>query len=1286
MDLSASTVLEGAVANYTFTATLSNASEGITTVHTDQGDITIADGHTTGTLVIASGNAEDVYQDESSLTAKITGTSGGNFENLVVGSGLATAHVNDTTTDATVDLSASTVLEGAVANYTFTATLSNASEGITTVHTDQGDITIADGHTTGTLVIASGNGEDVYQDESSLTAKITGTSGGNFENLVVGTGLATAHVNDTTTDATVNLSTSNVTDHDPTITFTATLSNASHGVTTVHTDRGDVTIADGQTTGTLVVSTPNSSSLTATIAGTEGGNFEHLVVGTGSATAQVIDTTPPTVAVDIVATSLSDGTPSSNVTFTFSEAPGASFTPADITATNGTISGLTLDDATHYHATFTATDGVSAAGSVSVTAGSYTDAAGNLGSAGTDTVTIDRVNPTVAVDIVATSLSDGTPSSNVTFTFSEAPGASFTPADITATNGTISGLTLDDATHYHATFTATDGVSAAGSVSVTAGSYADPAGNLGSAGTDTVTIDTQNPTATVDLTAIATDSGTSSTDFITNDTTLTASGTNSALGSGEKIQISSNGGANWADVTQNTGTTWSYVDPTTHSTSFTYQVRVVDTAGNVGNTDTQAVTIDTAVGLPVITGFTTDTGTVGDHITSDTSLTINGTAEANSTVTVFQNGVSIGTTTADGLGNWSKVDSNVLVNGTTYQFTARQTDVAGNVSGLSASYAATIDTTAPSVSSIVFQNPNPDASGFTDVAITFSEAVGNFDASDLQWQTGGSGPPVTLSATSTPVKVISLTTLDNIHWALQLDYSGSSPSGKDNGRLIVTATYTDVSGNMGALGQTTSTNEKVAPAGVAGQPINLGLLDPGGIHGDISVSIAGVPSGWTLSEGTSNGDGTWTVVTNDVGSLTVTMPSAYTGALVLNVSETWTNADGSFGNAAIVDNVEAYAPGNPIFAISGDDNLTASSGNDLLVFSQPIGHDIVYSFDLMHDKIDLIGYAGFTAFADIQAHAANDAAGNAVITLGDGQTITLDGIDAGSLSADDFVFDQTPVVDNAVTMTISDGAILPLSGIIHNTGTISLSSTGNETDLRLIEHGISLEGGGQVLLSDNIGNVISGAVSDVTLTNVDNTISGAGQLGAGTMTLVNQSTIVATGTNSLEIDTGANAVINSGTLEATGSGGLVIDSAVSNFGLLWANGGNIIANHDVSGGAAQISGTATLELGGMASADVTFDFDAIGTLKLDHSINFTGAIAGLNADDQLDLADILSGAATTASYAANAAGDGGMLSISDGTHTAHIALLGQYSAGAFEVGADGAGGTLIKYLDPHVSS
>ena len=351
VSLSASTQTEGSSASYVFTATLSDASQGVTTIHTDQGDITIADGATTGTLTIAAGNGEDVYQDASSLTATITGVSGGNFEHLVVGSGTATANVTDTITDATVSLSASTQTEGSSASYVFTATLSDASQGVTTIHTDQGDITIADGATTGTLTIAAGNGEDVYQDASSLTATITGVSGGNFEHLVVGSGTATANVTDTITDATVSLSASTQTEgSSASYVFTATLSDASQGVTTIHTDQGDITIADGATTGTLTIAAGNgedvyqdASSLTATITGVSGGNFEHLVVGSGTATANVTDTITD-ATVSLSASTQTEGSSASYVfTATLSDASQGVTTihtdQGDITIADGATTG-----------------------------------------------------------------------------------------------------------------------------------------------------------------------------------------------------------------------------------------------------------------------------------------------------------------------------------------------------------------------------------------------------------------------------------------------------------------------------------------------------------------------------------------------------------------------------------------------------------------------------------------------------------------------------------------------------------------------------------------------------------------------------------------------------------------------------------------------------------------------------------------------------------------------------------------------------------------------------------
>ena len=108
----------------------------------------------------------------------------------------------------------------------------------------------------------------------------------------------------------------------------------------------------------------------------------------------------------------------------------------------------------------------------------------------------------------------------------------------------------------------------------------DVAGNASANSTAVpVTVDTAAPTAAVAITAIADDSGTSSSDYVTSDTTLTVSGTHGALGAGEKVQVSSDGGASWADVTTSTASTWSYTDPTTHGTSFTYQARIVDARG-----------------------------------------------------------------------------------------------------------------------------------------------------------------------------------------------------------------------------------------------------------------------------------------------------------------------------------------------------------------------------------------------------------------------------------------------------------------------------------------------------------------------------------------------------------------------------------------------------------------------------------------------------------------------------------------------------------------------------------
>ncbi|MEQ1325142.1 Ig-like domain-containing protein, partial [Acinetobacter soli] len=202
--------------------------------------------------------------------------------------------------------------------------------------------------------------------------------------------------------------------------------------------------------------------------------------------------------------------------------------------------------------------------------------------------------------------------------------------------------------------------------------------------------DTTAPSAStiVDITSITTDTGLSSTDFITSDTTLTVNGTLAGtLGSGEVAQISIDGGTSWTNLTVTAGV-WSYVDSRTLTDgNYTYQVRVVDAAGNVGSTDSQVVTVDTtapsASTIVDITSITTDTGLSStDFITSDTTLTVNGTlAGTLGSGEVAQISIDGGTSWTNltvTAGVWSYVDSRTLTDGN-YTYQVRVVDAAGNV-------------------------------------------------------------------------------------------------------------------------------------------------------------------------------------------------------------------------------------------------------------------------------------------------------------------------------------------------------------------------------------------------------------------------------------------------------------------------------------------------------------------------------------------------------------------------------------------------------------------------------
>ena len=320
--LTGSSVTEGPNAAYTFTATLSNASQGVTTITTDRGVITIANGETVGTLVVPVANGEDVYNDATSLTATVTAVSGGNFEQINGVGTQAIASVTDTITPVTFTLTGSSVTEGPNAAYAFTATLSNASQGVTTITTDRGVITIADGQTIGTLIVPVENGEDVYKDASSITATVTAVSGGNFEQINgVGT-QAIATVADTTSAVTATLTAGNAVSVQGgfEVTYTVSLSTQTGlspiapkdgPLTFTLNDATQVTIAVGSNTGTYTKFYAYGSTGTTVENGissvTGGDQYESL--STAGVTSVVVNTVPSvsgsaTIALDEAALDL----------------------------------------------------------------------------------------------------------------------------------------------------------------------------------------------------------------------------------------------------------------------------------------------------------------------------------------------------------------------------------------------------------------------------------------------------------------------------------------------------------------------------------------------------------------------------------------------------------------------------------------------------------------------------------------------------------------------------------------------------------------------------------------------------------------------------------------------------------------------------------------------------------------------------------------------------------------------------------------------------------------------
>ena len=754
------------------TITFSEAVSGFTTA-----DLTVANGSLSG---LSSSDGGITWTATLTPDASVTDTT-----NLVV---LNNTGVADLSGNAGVGTTSSN--NYAIDTQRPTATVVVADTALTVGETSLVTITFSEavtGFTNADLTIANGTLSAVSSSDGGITWTATFTpsaSVSDTSNLITldntGVSDAAGNAGSGTTDsnnyaidtvrptATIVVADTALSAGETSL-VTITFSEAVSGFTTA-----DLTVANGSLSGLsssdggitwTATLTPSASVTDATnliVLANTGVTDAAGNTGTGTTNSNnyAIDTQRPTATVVVADAALSVGE-TSLVTITFSEAV-TGFTNADLTIANGTLSAVSSSDGgITWTATFTPSASVSDTSNlITLDNTGVSDAAGNAGSGTTDSnnYAIDTVRPTATIVVADTVLGIGQ-TSQVTITFSEAV-TGFTLADLTAANGSLSGLSTSDNITYTATFTPSAAISdATNLITLDNTGVTDVAGNAGSGTSDSnnYAVDTQRPTATIVVADTAIAAGETSLVTITFSEAVTgftnadlsvANGTLSAVSS-------SDGGITWtATFTPNLGVT------DASNLIVLNNAGVSDGAGNTGTGTTNSNNYQVDTNVPTATIVVSDSAlSIGE--TSLVTITFNEAVSGfdNSDLTI-SNGTLSNVSSSDGGVTWTATFTpSASISDTSNVITLDNTgvtNISGNAGvGTTDSNNYAVDTVRPTATIVVADTAI--AAGETSlVTITFSEAVIAFTSADLTVANGlisglsSSDGGITWTATFTP--------------------------------------------------------------------------------------------------------------------------------------------------------------------------------------------------------------------------------------------------------------------------------------------------------------------------------------------------------------------------------------------------------------------------------------------------------------------------------------------------------------------------------------------------------
>ncbi|MYN44207.1 DUF4347 domain-containing protein [Pseudoduganella sp. FT93W] len=327
----------------------------------------------------------------------------------------------------------------------------------------------------------------------------------------------------------------------------------------------------------------------------------------------------------------------------------------------------------------------------------------------------------------------------------------------------------------------------------------DYAGNDSTIYAQAYTYDTSAPAISFNSVTLSADSGSSNNDLITRTAAQIISATLSSAPAGSDIVYGSlDGGNTWTNLTAMvSGTTLNWTGVTLNHGNNTLQLRVADAAGNYSTASTRAYTLDTSApvqpGAPVLDSASDSGSSSSDHITNITTPTLTGSTEAGATVEVYDGASLLGSTVADGSGNW-RYSSGTLAAGTR-TLTVKATDAAGNRSQASSALSIEIDSSAATVASVAVP---ADATYYNGSSLNFTV---NFDESVFVDTSGGT-PRISL-AVGAQVRYASYVSGSGSH-ALVFSYTVLNGDSDSNGITLGSlqsngGTLRDTAGNDATL-------------------------------------------------------------------------------------------------------------------------------------------------------------------------------------------------------------------------------------------------------------------------------------------------------------------------------------------------------------------------------------------------------------------------------------------------------------------------------------------------------